>query len=249
MSEKPWIKHREKGERASWWLTFCIIWIGVAIGAVVCFFGYQYVVLLPSFSHLPLNCLYPSLRNVEKIDQPLCNVLSDDFSSFNEDTWTRNVSLGGFGNGEFEMTTSSSDNLYIKNGQLYIMPTLTSDEIGTDAIFDGTSYNLTDCTETWNASDCSVTSDSSSKTVINPVKSARISTSNSVSIAYGKVEVVAKLPTGDWLWPAIWMLPKDEKYGEWPKSGEIDVSPPSIFCLSCSEHSADALPRLMADSF
>ena len=33
----------------------------------------------------------------------------------------------------------------------------------------------------------------------------------------------AKLPKGDWLWPAIWMLPKDWKYGGWPISGEIDI--------------------------
>ena len=162
---------------------------------------------------------------MQKINQPLCNVLSDDFSSFNEDTWQRNVSLGGFGNGEFEMTTASSNNLYIKNGQLYIFPTLTSDEIGTDAVLGNTktTYNLTGCTETWNASDCSVTSDSSTNTDINPVQSARISTVNSVSLAYGKIEVVAKLPQGDWLWPAVWMLPKDNKYGAWPLSGEIDV--------------------------
>ena len=36
--------------------------------------------------------------------------------------------------------------------------------------------------------------------------SARLSTKDSVSIAYGKVEVRAKLPRGDWLWPAIWMM-------------------------------------------
>jgi beta-glucanase (GH16 family) len=30
----------------------------------------------------------------------------------------------------------------------------------------------------------------------------------------------------DWLWPAIWMLPTDDQYGSWPKSGEIDVSGP-----------------------
>jgi beta-glucanase (GH16 family) len=28
---------------------------------------------------------------------------------------------------------------------------------------------------------------------------------------YGKVEVKAKLPLGDWLWPAIWLLPKRHK--------------------------------------
>jgi beta-glucanase (GH16 family) len=40
---------------------------------------------------------------------------------------------------------------------------------------------------------------------------------------YGKFEFRAKLPTGKGIWPALWMLPQDEKYGGWPASGEIDV--------------------------
>ncbi len=40
---------------------------------------------------------------------------------------------------------------------------------------------------------------------------------------YGKVEFRAKLPTGQGIWPALWMLPQDEKYGGWAASGEIDV--------------------------
>ncbi len=40
---------------------------------------------------------------------------------------------------------------------------------------------------------------------------------------YGKFEFRAKLPTGKGVWPALWMLPQDEKYGTWPTSGEIDV--------------------------
>jgi beta-glucanase (GH16 family) len=40
---------------------------------------------------------------------------------------------------------------------------------------------------------------------------------------YGKIEVKAKIPTGLGTWPAIWMLPSDWVYGDWPKSGEIDI--------------------------
>jgi beta-glucanase (GH16 family) len=40
---------------------------------------------------------------------------------------------------------------------------------------------------------------------------------------YGRFEFRAKLPTGQGIWPAIWMLPQDEKYGGWPVSGEIDI--------------------------
>lgn len=58
---------------------------------------------------------------------------------------------------------------------------------------------------------------------INPVRSARLRTVKSVNFQYGRVEVKAKLPRGDWLWPAIWMLPVHNEYGPWPASGEIDI--------------------------
>jgi beta-glucanase (GH16 family) len=40
---------------------------------------------------------------------------------------------------------------------------------------------------------------------------------------YGRFEFRAKLPTGRGVWPALWMLPQEEKYGGWAASGEIDV--------------------------
>ncbi len=40
---------------------------------------------------------------------------------------------------------------------------------------------------------------------------------------YGRFEFRAKLPTGQGIWPAMWMLPRDFKYGGWAASGEIDV--------------------------
>jgi beta-glucanase (GH16 family) len=53
--------------------------------------------------------------------------------------------------------------------------------------------------------------------------SARMTTKNKGDWKYGKIEVRAKLPTGNGTWPAIWMLPTDSKYGGWPKCGEIDI--------------------------
>ena len=71
---------------------------------------------------------------------------------------------------------------------------------------------------------CGAVSNETTATVINPVMSARIHTKRSHHIQFGKVEVRAKIPRGDWLWPSIFMLPVNEdKYGPWPRSGEIDI--------------------------
>ncbi|WP_157491330.1 family 16 glycosylhydrolase [Flammeovirga sp. SJP92] len=53
--------------------------------------------------------------------------------------------------------------------------------------------------------------------------SARVISKNTGDWLYGKIEVRAKLPTGQGTWPAIWMLPTDWEYGGWPASGEIDI--------------------------
>lgn len=53
--------------------------------------------------------------------------------------------------------------------------------------------------------------------------SARLISKNKGDFLYGRAEIKAKLPPGKGTWPAIWMLPTDWAYGEWPKSGEIDI--------------------------
>ena len=53
--------------------------------------------------------------------------------------------------------------------------------------------------------------------------SARLNSNNKGDWKYGRFEVRAKLPYGQGLWPAIWMLPTDWVYGGWPASGEIDI--------------------------
>jgi beta-glucanase (GH16 family) len=53
--------------------------------------------------------------------------------------------------------------------------------------------------------------------------SGRIRTINKGDWTYGRFEARIKLPPGQGLWPAFWMLPTDEVYGGWPQSGEIDI--------------------------
>ena len=81
--------------------------------------------------------------------------------------------------------------------------------------------------------------------IIQPIQSARIHTKNSFSFTYGRVEVRARMPKGDWIWPgtfcatlcsfllpliclifkkAVWLSPTDSVYGSNPRSGEIDLT-------------------------
>ncbi|HEV2692360.1 MAG TPA: glycoside hydrolase family 2 TIM barrel-domain containing protein, partial [Verrucomicrobiae bacterium] len=54
--------------------------------------------------------------------------------------------------------------------------------------------------------------------------SAKLKTLGLFSKKYGRFEFKAKLPSGQGYWPALWMMPKDEVYGTWAASGEIDIT-------------------------
>ncbi len=53
--------------------------------------------------------------------------------------------------------------------------------------------------------------------------SSRMRTINKGDWLYGRIEVSAKMPTGQGLWPAIWMMPTASVYGGWAASGELDI--------------------------
>ncbi len=53
--------------------------------------------------------------------------------------------------------------------------------------------------------------------------STKITTKGKKEFQYGKIEVKAKLPTGNGLWPAFWMLGSSIQEEGWPKCGEIDI--------------------------
>lgn len=120
------------------------------------------------------------------------------------------------------MTTGEEENVFVKDSMLHLQPTLQDQErIDTNNII-----NLLkdkSCTSKL-FENCVTSTNTTNGTIVNPVKSARLSTRLGPRVKFGRIEVEAKLPSGDWLWPAIWMLPTKNKYGEWPLSGEIDIA-------------------------
>ncbi len=57
----------------------------------------------------------------------------------------------------------------------------------------------------------------------NQVKSTRIHTKDKFYFKHGKIDIIAKVPSGKGTWPALWMMPQEARYGGWPRSGEIDI--------------------------
>ena len=56
-----------------------------------------------------------------------------------------------------------------------------------------------------------------------PYTSARMITNGLKSFTYGKMEARIKVPLGQGLWPAFWMLGNNIGSVGWPKCGEIDI--------------------------
>ncbi|ORY80975.1 concanavalin A-like lectin/glucanase domain-containing protein, partial [Protomyces lactucae-debilis] len=201
--DKPWLSGKKSKSRL---VTDIIPLIGLAAGlAIVAVYAYT---------------------GWAKYDTAkFCPVWTEDFSGgLDPNVWQREVQIGGFGNGQFEYATDDEANSHVKDGMLYITPT-----VG-EPWEDGATLNLTSqgiCTATGDLTDldknCYAIQNVTGGEYIPVVRSARLTTRLSKSMKYGKLEIRAKLPVGDWIWPAIWMMPKDSVYGAWPASGEIDI--------------------------
>jgi hypothetical protein len=207
--EKPWLTGKEdpNSNRQRW--EKIILWSSIAIGVLV-------------------GCAICALSYMSVSTGTFCQVWEDDFSHIDPSSWGYEIQRGGFGTGSFDWTTDDPKNAYTDAEGLHIVPTLTTEttNITPEQIYDGYRLNLT-TDKTCSSSDvtmCSIYSNKTTGDIINPVRSARMTTKGKRSIQYGKIEVVAKMPKGDWLWPAIWTIPEDNVYGNWPMSGEIDIA-------------------------
>uniref|UniRef100_A0A1I8I9M8 GH16 domain-containing protein n=1 Tax=Macrostomum lignano TaxID=282301 RepID=A0A1I8I9M8_9PLAT len=154
-----------------------------------------------------------------------CLVFEDNFDSLDFDKWEHEITAGGGGNWEFQYYHNNRRNSFTRDGKLFIKPTLTAEDRGEEFVRNGhldlwgsSPANLCTGNQWWGCS-----RSAGGGNIVNPIQSARLRTANTFAFRYGRIEVEAKMPTGDWIWPAIWLLPRRNEYGEWPCSGEIDL--------------------------
>jgi len=148
-------------------------------------------------------------------------IFEDNFDSLNTNVWHHEINVNGGYNNEFQVYDKDPANTFIRDGVLYLKPTLTLDKFGGNYEYLYNGYlKLEGCTG-YGASECE--KQASYPYILPPAYSGRLRTLGSFSFTYGRIQVRAKLPSGDWTWPAIWMLPESSVYGQWPRSGEIDI--------------------------
>ncbi|PVD21155.1 hypothetical protein C0Q70_19322 [Pomacea canaliculata] len=151
-------------------------------------------------------------------------VFRDDFNGANLDRnhWKYEVSMFGGMNWEFQVYTPEHANVFLQGGHLFLKPTLTINDPRFNENFLTT--GTMDMTALWgvctNSGNYGCTREGRNG-MLPPIMSGKVTTIP--TIRFGQVEVRARIPVGDWIWPAIWMMPRDSVYGTWPRSGEIDI--------------------------
>lgn len=126
-------------------------------------------------------------------------VWSDEFdgeagTSPDQSKWGYNVGGDGWGNQEHQFYTARPENV-THDGQGNLVIT------ALDSVLDGASCWYGEC----------------------KYSSARLVTQNKFAFTYGRVEGRLKIPFGQGIWPAFWMLGTDISTVGWPRSGEIDI--------------------------
>jgi beta-glucanase (GH16 family) len=122
--------------------------------------------------------------------------------------WTYDIGVDGdgWGNNELEYYTSSPGNVVVRGGNLVITARHES--------FTGPDPEAARKSGASAAEPADVTRD---------YTSARLKSEGLFAQAYGRIEARVKIPRGQGMWPAFWMLGDDiEKVG-WPACGEIDI--------------------------
>ncbi len=133
-------------------------------------------------------------------------VWSDEFEgdSIDMTKWSHEVNCWGGGNDELQCYTDRPENSYVEDGRLHL--------VVREETFSGPAVN-----------DDHPSYDPDSTAATRNYTSARLRTVGKGDWKYGRIEVNARMPEGQGMWPAIWMLPTDWVHGGWPMSGEIDI--------------------------
>ncbi|XP_011306802.1 beta-1,3-glucan-binding protein 1 [Fopius arisanus] len=133
-------------------------------------------------------------------------LFEDEFSTFNDTIWKTIEQFSRAPDYPFVIYRNDMRNVKVGAGELQLTPTLMEKEYGKDFIEHG-SLTLPKCTAKVDTPECTRTAFGSY--ILPPVASGCVNTRNSFAFMYGKIDVRAKLPKGDWIYPVMTLEPLD----------------------------------------
>ncbi|XP_075164783.1 gram-negative bacteria binding protein 1 [Haematobia irritans] len=162
---------------------------------------------------------YASVTVVQKNAKRICKgdlIFEDHFDQFNTERWTNEVYIP-INSGDSEFVLYNATAFVDDSGVLEIPAQLYEGKINRGVIDLGQR-----CTKN-NDNNCHLIA--RTNWYLPPIISGRISSENSFNFKYGRIEVKAKLPKGDWLVPLILLEPHLNKYGsDYYRNGEIRIA-------------------------
>ncbi|OXU21136.1 hypothetical protein TSAR_005182 [Trichomalopsis sarcophagae] len=126
-----------------------------------------------------------------------------DLAQLRRSQWTIVEQYPGSPDYEFVVYRNSPENIKVENG-LMITPKLLRNEFGANFVREG-SLSLINCTGRFLTAECY--SKARGWNILPPVTSGRVNTKNSINFEYGRVEIRAKLPRGEWIYPLLLLEP------------------------------------------
>lgn len=162
----------------------------------------------------------PTITSVNGL--PSCQgklIFEDTFDKLQLSKWQHVIQFGGDPGYPFVLYTHNEANCFADNGNLHIKPLLQPEDIVTSG-----QISLKGCTGSPTKQECQ--KQAFGANYIPPVLTAQLRTKQSFSFRYGRVEVRAKLPLGDWLYSEILLKPTHNIYGSEPKlaSGQMNLA-------------------------
>lgn len=141
-------------------------------------------------------------------------VWADEFDgdALDPERWAAEESCWGGGNEEHQCYTARPGNVQVVNGQLRL--------IAQRERFTGPDRPP---------------EHGESGTRTRDYTSGKVRTRDIADWRYGRFSARMKLPGGQGIWPAFWMMPADDVYGAWPLSGEIDILEAINLGASCDD--------------
>jgi beta-glucanase (GH16 family) len=147
-------------------------------------------------------------------------VWADEFegTTLDRTKWTPEVSCWGGGNNERQCYTDRPENIGVEGGMLLLK--------ARKERFAGPARPPE-------------IAERDNPTLVQSHTSGKVRTIGLHAWRYGRIEARAKVPAGQGTWPAVWMMPQDNAYGSWPRSGEIDILEAVNIGAKCKECAGD----------